>query len=271
MDLDAFDRFTRVLASDSSRRSVIGVLLGGSLAGAAGVADARKNNRKAKARKKNRRARTVFIEAADCLNPGPSSNMNGCNFTNDDFVGADLSSSSMRGTRFRGANLTCADLSSSQLKDADFRGFALPGNATNLTLADLSSSGCIGTRFNDRTLFCGTIGCDGTVRNDDCPGGPPAGACCAAADCGFSANCVENACECTIDPGVCLIPGSCGDSDTCALFAPADGGGCFCGEVVACEDLESCDSAEDCPDGWACGGCCHESGPLCVPPCGVTP
>ncbi|MGH8010381.1 MAG: pentapeptide repeat-containing protein, partial [Candidatus Binatia bacterium] len=174
MDHESFDRIARLFGRAGSRRAALGTLFGTGLAGTLGIASAKKKDKdkdkkKERKRKKSRGGADVTAQAADCLSPGPSSNMNGCDFNNEDFAGIDLSSSSMRGTTFRGTDLMCADLSSSQLKNADFRGFAFPGNPTILFGTDLHSSGCAGIQFNSNTLFCGTITCNGSIRNDDCP------------------------------------------------------------------------------------------------------
>lgn len=194
MDRNAFDGLTKLLGASPNRRAALGALFGAGLAGTLGAADAaRKDRKRRKAGKKRAGATEVSAQAADCLNPGPSSNISGCPFQNANFSGDDLSGSRMVATNFRDADLartnlsssnarnaifreadlTCANLRSSTLGGADFR-------AANLTLATLKSSGgCNSATFNAATTFCATTMCDGSVRNDDCvDGGPPPLACC---------------------------------------------------------------------------------------------
>jgi uncharacterized protein YjbI with pentapeptide repeats len=215
-----------VLGGSSSRRGALTALLSGGLAGAVGLAEAKKKGKSGKSKgqkgKKTRDQASVAAEAADCLSPGPSANLNECNFTNRDFAGHDLSSSSMVGTRFRGADLCGADLRSSQLKNADFRGFADPGRETSLTKADLRSSGCSGIQFNTRTIFCQTRTCTGALNNRDCAAGvAPADVCCGNADCGPARLCQDGAC---VACDVCLTPGACDFTSVAAAVAAAASG-----------------------------------------------
>ena len=135
--------------------------------------------------------------APQCANPGPGKNLNGCDFAGEDFSGQDLSGSSisdatfrnaelfdtdlsdttMRRTTFRGANLCSANLSSSSLNRADFRGSTGPdGRPTNLTRANLRGSSCGGVLFNNQTIFCQTITCNGVGPQRRLPGrGRPRG------------------------------------------------------------------------------------------------
>jgi hypothetical protein len=267
MDREQFDALTRMLAATPSRRAALGALLGAGLAGGAGrtAANARGNARtRHKAKGKN-----VAAQAADCLSPGHGTNLNGCNFNNRDFAGADLSSSSMRGTRFRGANLCGADLSSSQLRDADFRGFAAPGNATNLTRADLSSSGCNGTQFNSRTLFCNTKTCNGAISNRDCPQGiAPGDVCCTDRHCGPGRFCCGGVCRECCDTDDCAagevcvnnecrcVPATCASlNKNCGKWPDGCGGTLCCGR---CDGATGC-----CADGTcsACPRCACREGP----------
>jgi hypothetical protein len=268
MDRERFDALTRLFAEPASRRAALGALLG---AGFSGSLTAAAKPKRGKARRKG--GRTGVTAQATCSSPGPSSNLNGCNFNNRDFAGIDLSSSAMRGTRFRGADLCGADLSSSQLKGADFRGFDAPGRATNLFRADLSSSGCRGTRFNARTLFCNTKTCNGSISNRDCPEGvDPADICCTDAQCGPNRTCDGGICVGGCPNGWTELPnGDCafrctlGDNAACQAL----GGGCtrcvssasgvVCATTVVggrCDDV--------CPAGQVCSAlACWE---LCQPP-----
>jgi uncharacterized protein YjbI with pentapeptide repeats len=293
MDQQSFDRLARAMGSIGSRRAALGALLGAGLAGTIAGTEAAKKDRNKNRRngKKGRGKSQVSAQAADCLSPGPSSNMNGCNFEGENFsgqdlssssmvgtifrnaelVGTDLSSSNMRGANFRGADLECADLSSSVLRNADFRGFAPFGRPTNLTGADLHSSGGCGTILtNQFTIICGTIWCDGSVRNDDCPGGPPAGACTP-----YSPG--------TCGPGedTCKVPGTltCNGSQDCACGTTKVTQSTFCfgagGRCHACSGDADCASfGAD----WVCldfstGDCANQcpSDTVCAPPCPSQP
>jgi hypothetical protein len=205
MDQESFDRLARVLSSPGTRRSALAALLGAGLAGGLETASAKSKHKHGRARSqsKGKSKGRISAQAADCLSPGQGTNISGCNYSDSDFSGQDLSSSRAVGTvfrnadlvttdlsssnlkdaNFRGANLCGADLSSSTLTNADFRGFANPGRVTNLTRADLHSSGCRGIQTNGRTIFCQTITCNGDVRNDDCPGASLNEVCCVDADC----------------------------------------------------------------------------------------
>lgn len=265
MDQASFDRLARALGAARTRRTALGAAIGAALAGSLGAADAKKPNRNGNGKRrktgKKNRAAGVSAQAATCGSPGPSSNLNGCNFNNEDLSGVDLSSSSMRNTRFRGANLCGADLSSSNLRDADFRGFADPGNATNLTRADLSSSGCRGTLFNARSIFCQTITCDGSISNRDCPNGDPEGICCADVDCGVGVSCNGGVCNPESLPGTpfgaaeVLADGSVrltADADAATPFAGVRfdvGAGVAIGEITRLETLYDFEGAVACRAG----------------------
>jgi hypothetical protein len=177
----------------------------------------------------------------------------------------------MRGANFRGADLECADLSSSALRNADFRGFnpATGGQPTNLTGADLSSSGGCGTLLtNQFTIICGTTWCDGTVRNDACPGGTDR--CCSDATCGPDQACVGNACVCDLDG--CDLLGTCSSDsgERCALTKPAFPGPCACVGFTFCSTVPICTGTDpdECGPGAVCAqGCCLE--PRCHRLCGT--
>ncbi|MGH2616171.1 MAG: pentapeptide repeat-containing protein [Thermomicrobiales bacterium] len=190
------------------------------------------------------------------------SSMVGTNFTNAELVGTDLSSSNMRNAVFRGANLCGADLSSSQLRNADFRGFAPLGRSTNLTLADLSSSGCAGIDTNQFTFICGTTWCDGSVRNDSCPGGPPPDFCCPG--CTGGAECVDN--QCVV---ACEEPGD--EPGDCVCFSTLDGNDSVCVDISGpCGN--TCTANDPCDPGFVCtfSPCCPAlpgGAGVCNPPC----
>jgi uncharacterized protein YjbI with pentapeptide repeats len=302
MDRNAFDGLTKLLATSPTRRKALGALLGAGLAGSLGMAEAARKDRKQRRAGKNKKKATgrVSAQAADCLSPGPSSNMNNCPFQGSDFSGDDLSGSSMVGTRFtnarlvgtnlsssnmktatfRGANLTCADLSSSTLRNADFRGFPASGPnvgpPTDLTGADLSSSACAGLQTNTRTILCGTTWCDGSVRNDACPSGPPDGFCCRDAECPPGKVCDGGTCDCPAGQ-VELGNGSCALEcfDSSLLCQAAGGGGCDC--FVTADTANVCAAGNivgQCPSGSSAdclpGSVCN-AGRVCLSLCGVGP
>lgn len=221
MDRDRFDALTRLFISSSSRRTVLGALLGAKLS--APLADAAKK-RKRREKRRQRNAPAVAAQAVDCLSLGHGANVSGCNYTGEDHSGEDLSSSRMVGTIFRDGTLVGADLSSSAMKNAVFRNAEMCGadlrsstvgganfRDADLTLATFKSSGgCSSATFTAGTTFCGTVMCDGSVRNDDCPGGPPPGFCCTNAQCPVGQECQGSAC-CTTDPVAAIgaaAPGS---------------------------------------------------------------
>jgi uncharacterized protein YjbI with pentapeptide repeats len=283
MDHGSFDKLARLLGAAGSRRAALGALLGTGLAGAIAGAEAAKKDRTKKRRngKKGRNKSQVSAQAADCLSPGHGSNISGCDYTNANFSGQDLSSSRMVGTifrnaelvetdlsssnakdaNFRGANLCGADLSSSTLRNADFRGFAPPGRQTNLAFADLSSSACGGLLTNNRTFICGTTWCDGTIRNDSCTGGVPGDLCCTP--CGAGEACIDNECVAVCDE-VQTVP-SCACKNA---WDDGSGGAPVCVNNFGVCGAQTCASDADCGGGGVCifTTCCPEQG-RCAPPC----
>ncbi|MFN8592590.1 MAG: pentapeptide repeat-containing protein [Thermomicrobiales bacterium] len=191
MDQESFDRLARLLAVGGTRRVALGAMLGLGAAGVQRLAEAKPGHRGQRQRGKERQGRgagRVTSQAASCGNPKRGSNLNGCNFSNADLSGLDLSSSSMVGTNFTDANLCSTNLRSSTLRNAIF-------NGANLTNADLRSSACKNTQFNDATVYCNTRLCDGSTRNDDCPRGvAPEDVCCDASDCEIGQVCERGVC-----------------------------------------------------------------------------
>jgi hypothetical protein len=282
MDHESFDRFVRLLGGSGSRRTALGALLAGALGGTA-VDAAAKGKGKGKGRHKDRDRKrdqrrdkakqrqgesgespAVSTQAADCFSIGPSSNMNGCDFSGMDLSGRDLSGSSMRGTKFTSANLCGANLSSSTLTNADFRG-------ANLTRAALKSSACRGALFDAATTFCQTRTCTGTVRSDDCPGVPADNVCCSTGDCAErtcrAGTCHGERCAYATQPDgqagtLCPAPGQCCDGGCCA-----EGQTC-CGETCTNTktDDDNCGTCGNaCPTGSTCqNGACSEPPPICI-------
>ncbi len=282
MESDRFDALTKRLGGTVSRRGALAALAGAAgLAGLAGGEAAkdkkrrqRQNGAAGKRRAKQPRrppAGDAVAAEATCANPGPSSNLNNCNFNDAEFAGIDLSSSSMKGTKFRRADLCRADLSSSNLRNAEFQ------NA-NLTKADLSSSACNGANFNGAT-FCGTKTCNGSIRNDACPGADPDDVCCSDEDCPDCTVCGGNG-QCAPCPGCCDADGGCqpgnvatacgAGGETCENCPAPVGGDAVCGDDGDC--------ATTCPAGnptlcgtnpGTCLACCADgTGCANTPGCG---
>jgi uncharacterized protein YjbI with pentapeptide repeats len=301
MDREHFDTLTRLFSTPGSRRSALGALLGGGLAGTFELAEAKKKShgtkqkRKERKRQAARRATSAAAEVtaqATCATPESGSNLSGCdfsgrsfleadlhgsrmvgtNFTNANLRGADLHGSTATGAIFRNSNLCGADLSSSALRNADFRG-------ANLTNADLrSSSGCTTLLTDAATTFCNTRWCNGTVRNDDCPNGPPPGFCCTDAGCagGFcqGGSCVATlAGTCSAGADSCTGPNGssftlCGN-DLCACRQTV-AGDTLCGGNGRCADCADCQPGEVCVLLPATGPCCGPVGEIktaCIEPC----
>ena len=257
MDAVRFDAIARSLATRATRRRALAASIGAGLAGVASTATAGKNgNRKHKNKNKQQNKRRGNRGQPDaqgsCADPGPGSNLDGCDFAGRDFSGqdlsgseindatfrnavlvdTDLSGSDMARTSFRGANLCGATLSSSSLVNADFRGSTgSDGRPTNLTRADLRSSKCKGTLYDANTIFCGTKTCNGAVRNDGCPAGvAPADVCCLDTDCPTGEVCRQ---------GVCVCEG-CRNGDTCPAgdaWSQCGADGALC---RACNDGQVC-------------------------------
>jgi hypothetical protein len=211
MDRTTFDALTRLFAGSASRRAALAALLGAALGQS--LTAARNKRRKGKRKQRAKGSSPIAAQAVDCLSLGHGVNVSGCNYTGEDHSGEDLSSSRMVGTIFRNGTLIRTDLSSSVMKNAVFRNATMCGAdlrssnvaGANFRDADLtgvsfkSSGGCNTATFTAGTTFCGTVMCGGNVRNDDCPGGLPAGFCCSTADCGPVHECRSNVC-CTTDP-----------------------------------------------------------------------
>jgi len=77
--------------------------------------------------------------------------------------------------------------------------------------------------------------------------------------------------HCASNPDLC---GQAGDLGQCFCTPRADGGDCFCGEVVFCGSTHDCTSDSECGDlgsgDWICSLVCGCSGQVCIPPCGST-
>lgn len=213
MDRGAFDRLAKVLGSAGSRRAAIGMF-------AAGIAG---SSTATLGKKKRRKNRAAVAAQAMCSEPESGSNLNGCDFTGDDFANADLHGSAMKATIFRNADLRRADLHGSNAKGANFRNADLCGaklfsstltnanfTGANLRGADLHSSGCSGITITGATKFCETTLCNGTIDNSDCADDPlEQGICCFDSDCTLGAVCDEDTNRCCFPTGfpVNILPG----------------------------------------------------------------
>ena len=232
MDERQFDRLIRAFGAGVSRRATLAALLGSAISSvAAGVVAkphprqrTRHHNSKGRRQQRTKGASSVATQAVNCQNLGRGVNVRGCDYTGEDHSGENLSGSTMVGTIFTNGTLIGARLSSSNLNSATFNGADLclanlRGSTlrnvdfrdADLTKADLSGSSCTGIQFNAATVFCGTKTCNGTVRNDDCPSGPPADFCCADAECPAPGVCCNGVCC----DGCCDSTGACG---ACRVF-----------------------------------------------------
>ena len=189
------------------------------------------------------------------MRSGSSLDVSGCNYAGEDHSGEDLSSSRMVGTTFRTGTLVRTDLSSSNLKSAVFREANLCGadlrscglggvnfRDANLAGANLKSSGGCGSAVFTGATFCGTVMCNGTVRNDSCPGGPPANSCCSVADCPAGQRCQS---------GICVLA-QCAERcpDECLTCFNLVDGSTVCGDsggTDRCQTL-GCAASSDCTD-----------------------
>jgi hypothetical protein len=270
VDRRAFDALTRRLVETPSRRGALKALLGAGMAGLAEAAVGARKRRGAagKLRGKRKNAARPGAVDADCLHPGPSSDLSGCRFQGEDFsgddlfssrmagtifnganlAGADLSSSNMKGARFRDANLCGADLSSSQLRNANFGG-------ANLTNANLRSSSCDGAVFTG-VVFCNTRTCNGAIRTDGCPDGvDPEEVCCGDADCPEGACCAGRCCP----GGQICRDGACAEatcqdicSDACTYCIDPLAGGTLCSGDNFESRCGGCNRDADCRSGEVC-------------------
>ena len=277
MDREEFDILARRFSQARSRRAALATVVGGAFAGLLGAASA-----KPRRRRRGERNR-ISAQAADCSSLGHDANVSGCDFSGEDHSAEDLYSSRMVGTSFREGTLVQTDLSSSNLKNANFRD-------ANLCRADLRSSGLGGGDFRDANLahanlkssggcgsanfggatFCGTVMCNGSVRNDACPGGPGSAACCTDSDCPQGQVCEQGVC---VEDAPCTSIADCpfGQSclqGVCIPYTPCDEGcsagcdNCFylidgsvgCGDIGLCRNengvSQGCNANSECEGGF---------------------
>lgn len=202
MESESFDRVARVLGAAGTRRGALAILTGAGIIGARDASSARTRRRTAG------KGTSRVTAQASCGSPGPSSNLNGCDFDSANLTGANLSSSSMVGTNFQGATLVGADLSASKMNGANFKQANLCGarmvssvlkdadaRGANLTRVDARSSNCKGLLTDNRTVVCQTVDCDGKLRNDSCPGVVASAVCCQTSECPAGSICTRNRCQ----------------------------------------------------------------------------
>jgi len=98
-----------------------------------------------------------------------NANLNGMNLSNQDLSGANLTgtnltSAGLYNTNLSGANLTNADLGNSNPGGANFTGANLTG-ASFWRVHPLNLEGAVFTN----AILCNTKWIDGSMRNDNCP------------------------------------------------------------------------------------------------------
>ena len=256
MDGDAFDRLARTLGIIGSRRAALGALIAAGIASAGGSASAKRRHRG-----KRKAGRRVTAQAA-CANPGPGTNLDGCDFSGQELSGVDLSRASLRGANFSGANLTDANLSSSNARRARFSQARLCGAkvrsanllgatfaAADLTGADFALSNCTATDFAN-AVFCRTKLCNGSVREPDCT------RCCLA--CGPCQVCESGRCvavpnrtvACDGTPLVNRGASDCAEPGTKGVCVD---GQCSCGPQIYDPGTNTCSCAPgECSPGTCC-------------------
>jgi hypothetical protein len=182
VDDASFDRFARLLGQAGTRRTILGVVFGTTVAGAGSIAA-----------KPARRRKRVGTQAAsdpktglrDCPNPGPGQNLSKCNFAGQN----------LRGTNLRGANLSGAVLANANLCSAALRGANLA--QTDFTFAVLTRADLRGTNLStaifDHATVCRTRMPNGTLDDSHCP--PDASdICCSDAECDAGVECKRGRC-----------------------------------------------------------------------------
>jgi hypothetical protein len=201
MDHDSFDRLARLLGRDGTRRTVLGIVFGTTVASAGSIAA-----------KPARRRKRVGTQAAsdpktglrDCPNPGPGQNLSKCNFAGQNLAGKNLRGANLSGALLAFADLCSVDLRGANLHKTDFRGAVL-------TRADLRGTSLSTANLTDAVL-CRTRVPNGTLDDSQCP--PDASdICCADADCDAGESCDRGACGVPPGGGQCVSLGT-----TCTLL-----------------------------------------------------
>ena len=302
MDQRAFDRLARVLGATGSRRAALATLLGSALGGSLTAAAAKKHAHRGKGRERRIDKGRVHAQA-NCANPGPGQNLDGCFFFRQNLAGVDLHGSSLRGTNFAEANLAGADLHGSNARGAIFFKANLCGaklhssvlrnanfSGANLTDTDLHSSSCAGADFYG-AVICRTIRCNGTIDNPNCTSccGCDSDECCVEGTCqagstwsqcgGDGATCdacavgevcaaASHSCQaCTESAAksVCEAGGPSGPAG-CAgncICVKKKSGGGFCAGGLACFGQFSCNVDADCDAVFGPGSACLEAASCC--------
>ena len=229
MDPTRFDALARTLVAATTRRGVVGLLLGAGFAGfdrgalAKTKKKAKKGNTRAQRRRKDKdrkgNARSAGAEATPCCSagncvPGKGKNLQKCcyqgqDLTGKNFSGANLGSANLSGATLTGANLQGANLGKACLVDADLRGVKL-NSSTNWggvvycrTQTDRgeNNSGC-----DKGTDCCPT--CDTANPCDD-------GEICCNGRC-LAGNCCDNGEQSTCDAGELCCANTCVAGECCA-------------------------------------------------------
>ena len=190
MSQRSIDRIALLCARASTRRTLLGTLLGAGLLGGAVVEG--KQQRK-KRRRRRRRHGTGGLR--DCPTFGPGQNLSRCNFAGRDLRGADLRAANLSGAMFGNANLCSANLSAATLDNANFS-YAV------LTRADLRAASLGGAIFEGAT-FCQTQRPGNQIDNSGCPATASA-ICCNDGECGAGEICGRDGCGGSELEGSCL-------------------------------------------------------------------
>jgi uncharacterized protein YjbI with pentapeptide repeats len=196
MDHERFDAITRLAWTTSSRRTVLGLLLGAALHGrdvdsAAGKPLAGRKGKKTQTQtsSKQRSGDRRCYPGTSCI-PGPGRDNTGCDFSfstlfrDKNAQGSQLGKSNFRGADLRGANFQGANLAGACFVSANLEGAKL-GASVNL----------------HKAIFCNTIMPDGSVDDSGCA---KTTACCPplVQDCPT----VDIDCYTTDSQNVCLQP-----------------------------------------------------------------
>jgi acyl carrier protein len=244
MDPTRFDALARMLFAATTRRGVVGLLLGAGFAGFDREALARSKKRTSKkgiARAKRRRegkgvgeptrrnaqdrsARQAGAEAASCCASGACAPGQGKNLRKCCYQGQNLT-----GKNFKGANLDSANFARATLTGANVQG-------ANLGKACLVDATLTGVKTNPSTNWGGAILCRTQTNagedNSGCGRGTP---CCPTCDARHPCTAGEVCCNGRCSRGDCCDSGQ---QSTCD-----DGQMCCAGN---CVDGECC-QADDCP------------------------
>jgi hypothetical protein len=259
MDRSRFDALTRLFATERSRRSALGAMIG---ALALGTGDA------VAKQKKNKKAKTCF-GTKHCGNPRDGKSFRDCDFFNIDFTrscngcdfrGADLTdadfndfpNASFQGASFREANLRGADAAYADFSGSSFRDACLAG--TDFFHANLDGASLRGA------ILCNTVMPNGSIDNSGCDKAteccPPCLAVGDACGDGIFGDCCDTQCvngfcaiECVkdtdCDAGEFCCGNTCGEE--CCLDSQCPSGICDDGQCTCIKDTD-CPPSDRCVD-----------------------